>query len=132
MKVLLSIKPEFVQRIMSGEKRFEYRRILFKRPVESVIVYSTMPEGRIVGELRIGAILHDRVEALWERTRHQSGISLELFQRYFSDKEVGYALEIEEVIPYNKPIDPREVVDEFRAPQSFRYVGEEELLGALG
>ena len=30
MKVLLSIKPEFVEKIFSGEKRFEYRKNIFK------------------------------------------------------------------------------------------------------
>ena len=31
MKVLLSIKPEFVEKIFSGEKRFEYRKFAFKK-----------------------------------------------------------------------------------------------------
>lgn len=31
MKVLLSIKPEFVEKIFAGEKKFEYRRTIFKK-----------------------------------------------------------------------------------------------------
>ena len=30
MKVLLSIKPEYVDKIFSGEKRYEYRKSMFK------------------------------------------------------------------------------------------------------
>ena len=49
MKILLSIKPEFVKEIFSGKKKFEYRKSIFtNKKVTSVIVYSTMPVGQIV------------------------------------------------------------------------------------
>jgi len=49
MKILLSIKPEFVEEIFSGRKKFEYRKAIFtNKKVTSVIVYSTMPVGKIV------------------------------------------------------------------------------------
>ena len=51
MKVLLSIKPEFVEKIFSGEKRFEYRKSIFKQQnIDTIVIYSTMPVGMIVGE----------------------------------------------------------------------------------
>ena len=54
MKILLSIKPEFVEEIFSGRKKFEYRKAIFtNKKVTSVIVYSTMPVGKIVGEFTI-------------------------------------------------------------------------------
>lgn len=31
MNVILSIKPEFVEKIFSGEKQYEYRKVLFKQ-----------------------------------------------------------------------------------------------------
>ena len=52
MKILLSIKPEFVEEIFSGRKKFEYRKAIFtNKKVTSVIVYSTMPVGKIVASL---------------------------------------------------------------------------------
>lgn len=30
MKILLSIKPRFVEKIISGEKLYEYRKVVFK------------------------------------------------------------------------------------------------------
>ena len=54
MKILLSIKPEFVEEIFSGRKKFEYRKAIFtNKKVTSAIVYSTMPVGKIVGEFTI-------------------------------------------------------------------------------
>ena len=41
MKVLLSIKPEFVQEIFTGKKKYEYRKAIFTRSVDKVVVYST-------------------------------------------------------------------------------------------
>lgn len=53
MRVLLSIKPEFVEKIFSGEKLYEYRKATFKNEdISSVVIYSTMPVGKIVGEFK--------------------------------------------------------------------------------
>ena len=40
MNVILSIKPEFVEKIFSGEKQYEYRKILFKQKVDTVYIYA--------------------------------------------------------------------------------------------
>ena len=42
MKVLLSIKPEFVEKIISGEKKFEFRKSLPKREGITTIVVSKL------------------------------------------------------------------------------------------
>lgn len=34
MKVLLSIKPEFAERIFNGSKKYEFRKVIFKNPDE--------------------------------------------------------------------------------------------------
>ena len=57
MKVLLSIKPEFVEKIFDGSKKYEYRKVLPKRTDISVIViYASAPVQRVVGEFRINEI----------------------------------------------------------------------------
>ncbi len=90
MKVLLSIKPEFVGKIFSGEKLFEYRKAIFKRPeVKSVVIYSTMSEGLIVGEFEIGEILAKHPEELWEQTKDVSGINKQFFDEYFLECFMG-------------------------------------------
>ncbi|WP_394147667.1 ASCH domain-containing protein [Shewanella atlantica] len=123
MKVLLSIKPEFVEKIFSGEKLFEYRKAVFKRPeVKSVVIYSTMPEGKIVGEFSIGEILAKRPKELWEETKTASGINQSFFDEYFFERELGYAIQIKDLKKYPKPINPYEKERGFKAPQSFKYL----------
>lgn len=124
MKVLLSIKPEYVEQIFNGQKRFEYRKILFKDPnVSTVIVYSTMPIGKIVGEFNVKQIHRDKPSKLWSKTKQYSGVAEEFYNKYFIGKTEGYAIEIDEPFLYEQPIDPKEIVEGFVPPQSFFYFG---------
>ena len=124
MKALLSIKPEFVKKIISGEKKYEYRKRIFKQKIESVVIYCTMPVGKVVGEFTIDKILNDSPEKLWAKTKEESGISYNFFMDYFNNKEKGYALKIDDLNLYDNPISKDSIAD-FHAPQSFKYVEDE-------
>lgn len=122
MRVLLSIKPEFVEKIFSGEKRYEFRRAIFKRPrVNIVVVYASTPIQKVVGEFTISEILCDNVNSLWLRTRRQSGITKDLFFKYFENKNHGFAIGISCVRKYRSPLSLRK---DFRMlpPQSYAYL----------
>ena len=54
-KTLLSIKPKFADKIISGEKKFEYRTHIPSRHINSIVIYSTSPIGRIIGEVEVVA-----------------------------------------------------------------------------
>jgi predicted transcriptional regulator len=126
MKILLSIKPEFVEEIFRGKKRFEYRRTIFKRTnINKVVVYATKPIGLIVGEFSIEQIIKETPQLLWEKTYEQSGISKTFFDEYFEGKEVGFALKIKSPQLYKNPIDPTLKYKSFVAPQSFKYIDDE-------
>lgn len=127
MKVLLSIKPEFVHEIFQGRKKYEYRKSIFAKHVTKVMVYSTKPEGMIVGEFTVKAVLQYTPKELWEKTHNDSGISKRYFDEYFEGRDKGYALQIADPVLYKKPVNPFEMFDSFVAPQSFRYIGEKEL-----
>ena len=53
MKVLLSIKPQYVESILSGKKSYEFRRMIFAAQIDTVVIYATKPIGRVVGEFGI-------------------------------------------------------------------------------
>ena len=123
MRVLLSIKPVHVANILSGVKRFEFRRRIFRRPdVRSVLIYSTMPVGQLVAEFVITEILEDDPQRLWDRTHAASGISKEFFDTYFEGRDKGYALGIGALTIFETPIEPEMLIDNFTPPQSYRYV----------
>lgn len=122
MNAILSIKPQFVDEIVAGRKRFEFRKHGFKKPVRNIYIYASSPVCRIIGEFELGAIIEDKPEELWNRTRDYSGISKAFFDEYFSAHDVGYALEIKMFKKYPEPFNPYSNNRKFRAPQSFCYI----------
>lgn len=120
----MSIKPEFVKKIFNGEKKFEYRKAIFRNPnVDTVVVYTTKPCGKVVGEFAIKQILCDSPEKIWENTQDFTGISKEFFDEYFRDKEKAYAIEIGDVTQYKHPLSLSEFDKDIKAPpQSFQYL----------
>lgn len=124
MNAILSIKPEFVDEIVAGTKRFEYRKSIFKQPVEKVYIYASSPVGRIVGEFTSGEILQDSPDRIWRRTSRYSGISKSFFDGYFKGRAEGYAIEILNFVHYEEPVNPYIHIIGFHAPQSFCYISE--------
>lgn len=122
MKILLSIKPEYVRKIFSGEKKYEFRRSIFKnKDVKLIMVYSTSPVKKIIGEFEIEKIIEGTPEQLWNLDPNNTGISKEKFFDYFEGKEKGYAIKIGNLIKYDQP----KTLQEFSikmAPQSFIYI----------
>lgn len=124
MRVLLSIKPEFAEKIFSGEKIFEYRKAAFSRSVSTVVVYATQPVGLIIGEFDIDRVLEGTPGELWNATKAGAGISEDFFSEYFKGKPRGYAIKIKGSRLYGKAINPYRTSGNFVPPQSFRYLQE--------
>jgi len=95
MKVLLSIKPEFAEKIFSGEKKFEFRRAIFKdKSVKKVLVYASAPVQKVIGEFEIEEIVCQDIETLWKTTQEFAGISYDFFSSYFEGRKEGFAIKI--------------------------------------
>ena len=124
--VLLSIKPEFVNKIFSGSKRYEFRRVIFKsKNVNRVVVYASHPVQRVVGEFEVGGVLELSKKELWQETKQFSGIAKTYFDDYFADKETGYAIEIKSAKLYESPMTLEHLCPTARPPQSFMYLPDE-------
>ncbi|HMJ67365.1 MAG TPA: hypothetical protein VK508_00640 [Cyclobacteriaceae bacterium] len=122
MKVLLSIKPEYANKIFDGTKKYEFRKIMFRNSnITTVVVYSSSPVQQVIGEFEIDNILSSAPKDVWTKTKEFSGISKELFFEYFADKEVAHAIKIKSVKKYKKPLN---IKSEFNVspPQSYLYL----------
>ena len=124
MKVLLSIKPEYAQKIFSGEKKYEYRRRLFKRKdINIVVVYVTKPVGKVIGEFEIDDVLEGNPNSIWEQTKLYAGIDENAYIDYFSEREIGFAIAIKNTKVYKKPLELIELNPNIKyPPQSFMYL----------
>lgn len=122
MNVLLSIKPMYANAILDGEKKYEFRKSIFRdKNVKKVYIYSSSPVKKIVGVFIVGGIIEDHPKRIWEKCWRNSGIAEDDFIAYFSGREKGYAIMIENPEPLDKPIDPRSIYRDFVPPQSFYY-----------
>lgn len=121
MKVVLSIKPEFANKIFDGSKKYEFRKAIFKNDkIKTVIVYASSPVQQVIGEFEIEKIIIHDIDTLWEMTQHYSGISEDYFYQYFADKEMGYAIKIKKTKKYKIPKCLRADFN-LLPPQSFAY-----------
>ncbi len=120
-KIILSINPQHVEKIINGVKKFEYRTRVAKEDINAILVYCTYPTKKVVAEVKIKSILWDTPDNLWKRTKQYSGIDKKFYDKYFNGHAIAYAYELGEVTIY---VNPKELI-EFGckyAPQSFIYV----------
>jgi predicted transcriptional regulator len=121
-RVLLSIKPEFAEKIFNGTKKYEFRRSMFKNDIKNVVVYASYPVKKAVGEFEVEEIISLNVNILWEITGKKSGIKREYFDQYFLGKTIGHAIEIGNPKLYSSPIDIEMEYKILKPPQSFMYL----------
>jgi len=120
-KILISIKKEFVDRIISGEKKYEFRTRVAKNDINKLIIYCTLPTKRVVAEAEIVEIIELPKEEMWNQTMDYAGISKEGFMKYFSKNEKAYAYKLGKITVYEheKELNYYGIK---HAPQSFVYI----------
>lgn len=122
MKVLLSIKPQFVEKILNGTKKYEFRKTLYKRrDITTVVVYASSPVQRVVCEFNVDGFLTEGVEELWEKTKDEAGISKEFYKSYFYGKEKACAIQIGKLKRFKRAKTLADY-NVKQAPQSWRYI----------
>lgn len=119
--MLISINPEHVENIFNGSKKYEYRKIRCKQDIDKIIIYSTYPIMKVVGEAKVEEILEDSPDNIWEETKKYSGIDLKFYQKYFKDRSKAIAYKLTNIKKYNDPKDLSSYGIK-AAPQSFIYV----------
>lgn len=125
MRVLLSIKPEYAEKILNGTKRFEYRKAVPRsEAVRTVVIYATMPVGKVVGEFEVAGVLREKPDVLWKRTKDASGITRTFFDQYFSGRDEAMAIAVRKPKRYAKPLSLEDVSGSLIPPQSFQYLAE--------
>ena len=119
--LLLSIKPEYVEKILQGTKKFEYRKRLAKEDVPVIYIYSTSPSIKVVAAVQVIGRLSASPTALWEKTKATAGISRAKYRDYFHGCKTAYAYELGEV----EIFESEKNLSDFgidTAPQSFAYI----------
>ncbi|MEG2102017.1 MAG: ASCH domain-containing protein [Flavobacterium sp.] len=120
--VILSIKPIYAEAIMAGTKKVEFRKKIFKREVEKIFIYSSMPKKMIIGYFTILEVIEDTPSNIWKEFKEVGGISEKDFFEYYKNTEKGFSIKIDKVVKFKEEIEPEEFIEEFCAPQSYIYI----------
>ena len=121
-KLLLSIKPKYVDAILAGTKRVEYRtRIRKDSEVTTALIYRSGDLKKIVAEFTIGGIIEGSPEQVWELTKGIGGIEEKDYFRYFANRDKAYAYQICNLVIYPEVI-PLSSIGIEKAPMNFMYI----------
>ncbi len=121
---LISIHPNYVEKILSGEKRLEFRRRWAATQVDYLVIYATSPVQQIMSVAQVGQVFRGSKSRLWELAQSKGGgISRRKLFEYMEGKNEGVALELSNILKIPDGINPHTFFGkDFRPPQSFRYL----------
>ncbi len=129
--VIISIKPEYALKIISGEKTIELRR---KFPVDHIqggiaMIYASSPIKEIIGYAVIQSVEKLSIDKLWKKCGKKACVDKSFFYSYFDGVDAGFALKLEKPVELIEPLNIRRMEEEFllSAPQSFRYAPDKVL-----
>ncbi|TGK15723.1 ASCH domain-containing protein [Leptospira fluminis] len=128
--VFLPIKPEFAHKIISGEKNIEFRKKFSTQDVDTIVIYSSSPEQRVIGYATIDSVVIDTPDSLWNRFSKKGGIDKDRFSSYFDGKETGIGIRIKSVSKLKEPMTPAQLGIQGVIPQNFKFL-EGRVLGRM-
>jgi predicted transcriptional regulator len=126
--ILLSVKPKFAKLIVEGSKLVELRRTIPAQNVATIAIYSSSPVQMIVALVDVKETIQASPKKLWEISKgYGGGLTKTELSAYFESKKTGFAIMLDNVRVYRKPVNPVGIFKPFTAPQSFRYLIPREL-----
>jgi len=103
--LILSIKPNFLNKIVSGEKKVELRKRFSKKWEGAIaILYATHPKHQFVGEAKINRVVTGRPIDIWYEYQDFLGCDRDSFFSYCGGKEDINALILSDVKRFDIPV----------------------------
>ncbi len=122
--LLISIRPQFVEKILSGQKVFEFRKSLPAEKVRHLVIYSTSPVQRIVAVAEVAESRSGSPSAIWNQCSKAAGISRANYRQYFTGRSTAHAFHLGRVFKLRNPIQLYALAPGLVAPQSFRWMDD--------
>lgn len=120
-QMLLSIKPQYVEKIIAGKKKYEFRKFHCREGIDTIIIYATAPMKKVIGEVTLLDIIEGDVEYVWHETKGFGGILKKDYKAYYKEREVAIAYQLGDVTLYDEPKTLSDLGLDY-VPQSFAYL----------
>ncbi len=119
---LISVHPEYADKLLSGEKKVELRRSRMSASVTHLVLYATCPRKAVVGWVEVSGIEEASPSRIWESHKQHAGLSRASFRRYFKGASIATAISVR--APHQL-VEERllgDVLPDSVPPQSWRYL----------
>lgn len=122
--VLISIFPLYSNQIFEGSKKIEFRKKNFSSDIKKIVVYSTLPVGKIEGVWDYDGVEESTPVALWKKYSKVGGIKKDKYDDYFSESLVAYGIKVKNPVRFSNPVSIDEIGK--KPPQAYIYLTEAE------
>jgi len=126
--ILISVERKYVARMLSGNKTIELRRRRLRLSAGTKVwIYSTSPRALVEAVAEIENIVSGPPQCLWDKYKHQTGVTKEEFDSYFSNSGTGWAVVLRDIQPMQKTVPLatlRRNTRKFHPPQFFMRLHE--------
>ncbi len=130
--IIISVKPEFVSKILDGSKTIELRKAKPNINDDDIILlYSTLPVKAIVGICRFERIIEAAPEEIWTHYSHLVGIDKDRFIEYYKNTETAIGIVLKDINKLDRSItldSLRKKMPTFTPPQTFKYFNKKQFL----
>jgi predicted transcriptional regulator len=124
--LLVSMKPQYAERILSGAKIIEIRKKFSDRWVGcKAVLYSSSPQQALVGEATVRSVSSGAPEEIWAKFQTGLGCTSSEFSAYVGPAQIVSAIELDDVFPYREPVSLSQIShllgleEDLRPPQSY-------------
>ncbi|RLJ22199.1 hypothetical protein DJ030_02125 [bacterium endosymbiont of Escarpia laminata] len=125
-EIIISIKPNFVEKILCGEKTVELRtRRANLQPGTQMWIYSTLPRGEICARASVEYVHTDKPDTIWERYSDQIAIHEDEFWAYVGQRESVSVIKMSKIDPIDSGVSLKRMqnlVEGFTPPQFFMHL----------
>jgi predicted transcriptional regulator len=122
--LLVSMKPQYAERILAGSKVIEIRKRFSEKWVGcKAVLYSSSPQKALVGEATVCSVTSGTPADIWSQFHSRLGCTSNEFSSYVGSAIEVSAIELDNVFPYKQPISLAQIShllgEELRPPQSY-------------
>ena len=129
--LLISVKPEFAEKILNGTKTIELRKCSPSADIgDLVIIYSTLPEKAIVGTCVVKEIIKTSPTKLWRSHSTFMGIDRKRYLEYFKDCTFAIGIVLASIDKLENKVSLASIkksIPNFSPPQTFKYLEQSQL-----
>lgn len=130
--ILLSIRPQYADKIFEGDKTVELRRVCprYIKRGSLVLIYVSSPVKSMAGAFEVDRVVEEPLRELWKMVRDRAGVTHQEFKAYYNGVRKGTGIFFSKVSLLPEPIkleDLKGQMENFHPPQGFRYATSGEL-----